>query len=342
MMACMKLLVLGGTWFVGRAIVEAAIDRKWDVTTFNRGQSGGGHRGAVTVNGDRNCAADIQRLSEHGPWDVVLDTSGYVPQNVLSVASGLSSHVDQYVFMSTVSVYKGWPVESLSEESDLLFCPPNADSSYGENIEDGPTRYGYQKSGCERAVTSVFGEKRSLLLRPGVLLGPREYVGRLPWWLARVAKGGPTLAPGFAGRPIQPVDVRDLAEFTANAIEDRQHGAFNITADGSETFGDLLDACIAATGSDAELVWMPDDHLLDAGVRQWSEMPLWRTARGTWAVDAAKARHAGLRSRSLADTVATTWEWMNTSPEVAENERSTEIGIDFSKEQAILGRFGCT
>ncbi|ADD45864.1 NAD-dependent epimerase/dehydratase family protein [Stackebrandtia nassauensis] len=334
----MKLLVLGGTWFVGRAIVEEALDRAWNVTTFNRGQSGRGVVGAVNVHGDRTCVGDIQGLAEYGPWDALVDTSGYVPRNVLNVASSLLSQVNRYVFMSTVSVYKGWPAEALSEQSDLLHCPPDADSSYGEDVEDGPTRYGYQKSGCESAVTEVFGESRSLLLRPGVVLGPREYVGRLPWWLRRIAKGGPTLAPGSAERRIQPVDVRDLAEFTVQAIEDRQHGAFNIAANGSETFGGLLNACIATTHSSAELIWMSDDRLLAAGVRQWSEMPLWRTAPGTWAVAAAKAQRAGLRSRPLVETVGATWEWMNTSPEIAANERSIEIGIDFSKEQAILGR----
>jgi 2'-hydroxyisoflavone reductase len=122
--------------------------------------------------------------------------------------------------MSTVSVYRDWPVESLSEASEVLYCPPDAGPDYGQDVEDGPTKYGYQKSGCELAVTRTFGVGRSAVLRPGVVLGPREYVGRLPWWLRRVAAVGRVLAPGSPDRSIQPVDVRDLAAFTlASAIQ---------------------------------------------------------------------------------------------------------------------------
>ena len=186
----MRLLVLGGTRFVGHAIAAAALRDGWEVTTPNRGLSGADLAGVNATRGDRTLAADLAWLAAAGPWDAVADTSGYVPREVLAACECLEPVAARYVFMSTVSVYRGWPVEPLSEASEVLYCPPDAGPGYGEDVEDGPTRYGYQKSGCELAVTSTFGPDRSVLLRPGVVLGPREYVGRLPWWLSRVAAGG--------------------------------------------------------------------------------------------------------------------------------------------------------
>ena len=274
---------------------------------------------------------------EAGPWDAVVDTSGYVPGEVLAVCERLEPAVGRYVFLSTVSVYRGWPAEPLSEESEVLYCPPDAGPGYGEDAEDGPTRYGYQKSGSELAVAQTFGAARSTSLRPGVALGPREYVGRLPWWLKRVAAGGQVLAPGLPERSIQPVDVRDLAAFALAAAERNIPGAYNVTAPiGRETFGDMLDACAEVTGSDAEFVWVPDERLLAEGVRQWSEMPLWRTFPGVWQVDPAAALAAGLTCRQLADTVADTWAWLRDINEDLDDERASEIGISREREQRIL------
>ena len=173
----MRLLILGGTRFVGRTVVTAAISQGWEVTTFNRGMSDADVAGVACIRGDRTLTADLAALASAGPWDAVIDTSGYVPREVLDSSERLEPVAERYVFMSTVSVYRGWPVEPLSEASEVLYCPPDAGPDYGEDMEDGPTRYGYQKSGCELAVTSTFGPERSVLLRPGVVLGPREYVG---------------------------------------------------------------------------------------------------------------------------------------------------------------------
>ena len=189
--------MLGGTRFVRRAIARAGLDLGWEVTTFNRGLSGADLPGAIVRRGDRTRVDDLARLSAAGPWDAVVDTSGYVPRETLTVARRLEPVAERYIFMSTVSVYCSWPTEPLSEESEVLYCPPNAGPDYGEDIEDGPTKYGYQNSGCELAATETFGAGRSVILRPGVVLGPRECVGRLPWWLRRVAAGGRVLAPGM-------------------------------------------------------------------------------------------------------------------------------------------------
>ncbi len=160
----------------------------------------------------------------------MVDTSGYVPANTLAVARALAPVSGYYVFVSSVSVYQDWPAKPLSEHSDVLYCPPDASPDYGTDIEDGPTQYGYQKAGSEAAAVAAFGVDRTTILRPGVVLGPREYVGRLPWWLRRVAAGGEVLAPGSPDRTIQPVDVRDLAAFTLHAITEHLSGPFNVCA----------------------------------------------------------------------------------------------------------------
>jgi 2'-hydroxyisoflavone reductase len=333
----MRLLVLGGTRFVGHALVSAARDMEWDVTTFNRGMSGADVQGAVVIHGDRTRKDDVARLAEAGPWDAVVDTSGYVPRETLALAERLEPLTRQYLFMSTVSVYRGWPAEPLSERSEVLHCPPDVGPDYGEDVEDGPTRYGYQKSGCELAVMETFGARRSTILRPGVVVGPREYVGRLPWWLRRVADGGKVLAPGSPSRSIQPVDVRDLAAFSVSALESATSGVYNVAAPiGRETFGGMLRACAEATESAAEFVWVSDDQLLAQGVRQWSEIPLWRTFPGVWSVATDAAQNAGLSCRSLAVTVADTWSWMLSANTVFDDERAFELGLSREREQQIL------
>jgi 2'-hydroxyisoflavone reductase len=333
----MRLLVLGGTRFVGRAAVTAALGDGWEIATFNRGRSGPDVPGVHALRGDRTVAADLATLAAAGPWDAVVDTSGFVPCDVLAVCKHLEPVAGHYVFMSTVSVYRDWPAEPLTEASEVLYGPPDAGPEYGEDTEDGPTRYGYQKSGCELAVTTTFGAARSTLLRPGVVLGPREYVGRLPWWLNRVAAGGRVLAPGSPDRSIQPVDVRDLAEFATRSAAHGIGGAFNVTAPiGRETFGGMLRACAEVTGSNASFAWVPDDELLARGVRQWSEIPLWRTFPGVWRVDSAAAHAQGLSCRPLAATVADTWSWMQESRAPGDDERAREIGISREREQAIL------
>jgi 2'-hydroxyisoflavone reductase len=335
----MRLLVLGGTRFVGYAVASAAVRRGWDVATFNRGMSGPDVAGVRALRGDRANAADLARAAEAGPWDAVVDTSGYVPREVLATCQRLEPVTRNYVFMSTVSVYRGWPAEPLTEASEVLYCPPDAGPEYGEDTEDGPTAYGYQKSGCELAVTTTFGADRSTVLRPGVVLGPREYVGRLPWWLNRVAAGGRVLAPGSPDRSIQPVDVRDVAEFTISAAGKKISGAYNIAAPvGRETFGSMLGACARVTGSGAEFVWVADEQLLAQGVRQWSEIPLWRTFPGVWRVDSVAAQAKGLSCRPLAATVEDTWLWMQETSAPVNDQRADEIGISREREQRILER----
>lgn len=241
-----RLLVLGGTGFLGHAVVRAALaDRKsdlplWSVTTFNRGMSGPDAAGTTAMRGDRYEPDSLQSLARSGPWDAVVDCSGYIPRNVLSVANALDSRTARYVFISSVSAYAGWPKEPLTEQSAVLQAQADAGPEFGTDTEDGPTKYGYQKAGCEAAVQAIFG-LRAAILRPGVILGPREYVGRLIWWLNRFAAGGLIIGPGTPHRAIQPIDVRDVARFIITCARDDLGGPYNVTAPiGSATFGSFL------------------------------------------------------------------------------------------------------
>ncbi|MFD9950233.1 NAD-dependent epimerase/dehydratase family protein [Nonomuraea sp. NPDC059023] len=327
----MRLLILGGTWFLGRALAELAIERGHIVTTFTRGRSGKDVRGTTPIRGDRTNSTDLAHLATSGPWDAVVDTSGMTPAMVETAAACLAGAANFYVFTSTVNVYRGWPTTPLDDASPLRTYTPEPPSG-----ESGLDKYGREKVGCEQAVTSAFPD-RAALLRPGVIIGPYEYVGRVPWWLRRLARGGRVLAPGTAAWPIQPIDVRDVAAFALDTAERQRAGSYNLAAPiESATFGELLDACQQATGSDARLEWVDHDFLIRHGVREWVELPLWRPYAGTWRLDAAHARTAGLECRPLATSVADTWKWLSDAGQLLDHERAAELGIAPEREAELL------
>ncbi|MBQ0887779.1 NAD-dependent epimerase/dehydratase family protein [Streptomyces sp. RM72] len=334
----MRILVMGGTWFLGKAIAETALAKGWGVTTFNRGQSGVDVPGVKAVHGDRTVQEDLRKLAQRGPWDAVVDTSSseLPPREVRLATTTLAGHARRWVHLSTVSVYEGWPHEPLTEDSPLLRCPADADGSFGYTGEDGsPTKYGFQKAGGERAVAEAFGDE-AVFLRPGVILGPGEYVGRLPWWLERAQRGGRMLAPAPAEQRIQPVDVRDVAAFAVRLVAGTERGAFNVTHPDGISFEDFLTECLRVTRGDGTPVWVDPAVLAEHGVKQWTEVPLWRTHAGVWAVDSRRAVEAGLRCRPIADTVRDTWEWWAGDGRPVEHPRRAEHGIAAEKEARIL------
>jgi 2'-hydroxyisoflavone reductase len=326
----MRLLVLGGSVFLGRAAVEAALAAGHEVTTFNRGVSGSDHPRAAAIRGDRTDPDDLRRLAEVEPWDAVIDTSPQVPRDVLASAEALSG-VRRYVLVTSVSVYPGWPAERVGSSSATFAGAPDA------GPDDG--HYGELKAGCERAATQVLGE-RAVIVRPGVILGPHENVGRLPWWLRRMARGGEVLVPGAATAPFQAVDVRDLADLlvAAAARPDPPPGPLVAPGPvGRDTYGDWLELCHAAAGPEARLVWVDDDFLSEHGVEPWGELPLWLPPGPDTAhafdVDGSSATDWGLSYRPLADTVTDTWAWLHEEPGYAVPERT---GLDPVKEQVVL------
>ncbi|WP_204289612.1 NAD-dependent epimerase/dehydratase family protein [Microbispora amethystogenes] len=332
----MRVLVLGGTRFVGRVFVEEALAQGHQVTTFNRGQTGQDVPGAEVVRGDRENGSDLLALVQGREWDWVVDTSGYVPQVVGNAARLLSDRAGAYVFLSTISVYPGWPAEPVDEDSAVYDCPPDAAGTAEDEANWSAAQYGAYKAGCERAVQEAF-EGRVTVLRPGVILGPQENVGRLTWWLRRIAQGGRVLAPGQPAKQIQPVDIRDLTAFTLSCLQRGTTGAFNVTAPrGHATFGEMLEACRTVTGSQAEFAWVDDAFLVEHDVRQWTEIPLWRTPLGTWEVGAAAAAAAGLTCRPIAATVRDTHLWLTETNGPLSYGRQAHHGLSRQREHELL------
>jgi nucleoside-diphosphate-sugar epimerase len=334
----MRVLVLGGSWFVGRVIVDEAVRRGHDVTVFNRGRSASPFPAPVThLRGDRESTEDVRALARRGSWDVLVDVAGSVPAVVRRSCVALRDAVDRCVIVSTISAYREWPHAPVDERSPLWDGDPDLEP--GTRRWD-PDAYGPLKVGCEIACRQEFGDERLLVLRPHVVLGPYEYVGRLPWWLSRMRRGGRVLAPA-PDRGIQPVDARDLAEFLLDQAELDRAGVFNVAPrPGASTFADLLHACVAATAGEASqpasLVWADEDWLVEQDVTQWTELPLWRNAAAPWSMDTELAHAAGLRCRPLGDTVADTWAWLRSGGRAVDHERFAEHGIEPEREAALI------
>jgi 2'-hydroxyisoflavone reductase len=331
----MRLLIIGGTWFLGRTLASDALSRGWQVTAFTRGRSGEPAAGVDHIRGDRFVAEDLARLASHGPWDATVDTSAYEPGDVTRVLVALADRAGRYVLVSTVSAYRRWPASAVNEDSELW--PSRLDVTEVDHdvvTMPVPIQYGTLKAGCELAASTA--PSGYLIVRPGVILGPGEYVGRMMTLLGRAARGGRWLLPSPSEQPIQPVDVRDAARFMLDRIEASDGGAYNLTAPQDfATYGDLISACIAETGGRARAEWVDPDWLSAHGVGQWTEIPLWRTAAGTWAVDSRRAQRAGFTCRPLGQTVADTLADYRAQPPVP-HPRQAEHGITPEKEAELL------
>ncbi|MBJ3811313.1 NAD-dependent epimerase/dehydratase family protein [Streptomyces flavofungini] len=330
----MRLLMLGGTEFVGRAITEDALARGWDVTVFHRGRHAA-PGGARAVHGDRTTAAGLAALAAtDGTWDAVVDTWSGAPRVVRDAARLLAGRAERYAYVSSASVYR-YPGEAGSDESyPVVDGDPDADA----------VAYPEDKLGGELAVDRAFGAERALHVRAGLILGPYENIGRLPWWLNRVARGGSVLAPGPRDASIQYVDVRDLAAWTLAAVAAGRSGPYNIVCpQGHATMGELLDTCVAVAGAPgAGLVWTPPEAVLAAGIEPWQELPVWLPPGELYDTmhdtSAEKALRAGLRCRSAFDTVADTWGWLQGLGGVAPQRSDRPVvGLGAAKEAAALG-----
>jgi 2'-hydroxyisoflavone reductase len=280
-----RLLVLGGTKFLGRAIVEAALGRGHELTLFNRGETNPELFPDVEkLRGDRT--ADLSAL-EGRSWDAVIDVAGYVPKIVRRSAELLRDS-GRYVFVSSISVYANFD-EPWDESGPLAEL---GDAPVDELAEDY-SNYGPLKALCEAEVEDVFGG-RALIVRPGLIVGPNDPTGRFTYWPHRLARGGEILAPAPPERLAQFIDVRDLAEWTVGAIERELSGVFNATSEGIP-WGELLEG--------ANVTWVPDEFLQEHEVGEWMELPLWIAGTGL-RVDVGRIVSEGLRTRPLAETLA--------------------------------------
>ena len=343
----MRVLVLGGGTFVGRALVEAALAAGHQVTTLTRSTSPpGAEIGAIeALFGDRRTPAGLSvidrcretvgresvgRESVGRDWDVVFDTWSGAPRVVQQSVTLLRRRVPFYSYVSSMSVYAE-PMPAGSNESHR---PVEAESSADA------TNYPADKRGGELAVLEGYGEDHCLLARAGLILGPYEGPGRLPWWLNRLARGGEVLAPGPANLPLQYVDARDLATWMVHCAEHQIAGAFNaVSESGHTTMRELLDTCHVVVDSTARLVWVDPDFVVAHGIEPWIELPIWLPPgpdHDAQSADTRRAAAAGMICRPLRDTVRDTWQWLSDGGAPRPVPGRMTVGLAPEKEQAAL------
>ena len=358
----MRILVLGGTGYVGRVTAMEAIGRGHDVTTLNRG-SRTAPEGSVAVIGDRLAAggSGYAGLDGHGFFDAVVDTWSGDKAAVAGAVAALSGRFGHYAFVSTVSVHD--PPEAGAGAGEKLF---NEDTPLCDVNRPGSSASAYQfnkrrgEIEASRAAAVRGGVSTPVLIvRPGIILGPHERLAnngaRLPWWLQRLHRGGPTLAPCPRDLALQFIDARDLAAFVVDAAERRLGGTYILngeaTGDAATTIAGFLAYANEVAGGRAELRWTEAKTILDAGIEPWVELPLWTPEAGAKPVaggcakrradiynwDVAKARREGLRTRPVLETIRDTWEWMVRENLVGENPVvAPAIGLDPEKEARAL------
>ena len=299
----MRILVLGGTRFLGRHFVEVARARGHELTLFNRGRTNAElHAGVERIMGDRD--GGLGALAGR-TWDAVVDPAGFFPRLVGASARTLAGCAGQYLFVSSISVYAEPIARGCDESAPVArIADPSVELITGET-------YGALKALCEEVVREAFGA-RALIVRPGLIVGPHDTTDRFPYWPRRMARGGEVLAPGEPSAPTQLIDVRDLAEFMLGLIERGKAGTFNATGPSEPlTLGRCLERIAAAVGAKPRFTWVSEEFLRAQGVEPWLQMPLWLYAadHGIDTASIARARSAGLHFRPLEDTARDTLAW---------------------------------
>jgi 2'-hydroxyisoflavone reductase len=320
-----KILLLGGTVFLGRAIVDAALAQGHDITLFNRGKSNPElYPDLEQIHGDRDGGLGVLAGRQ---WDAVIDTCGYIPRLVRDAAAFLADKVDHYTFVSTISVYSDNNIINMDESGPL------------GTLEDETTEqvtgdtYGPLKVLCEHAAAEGMSG-RAAHIRAGLIVGPYDRSDRFTYWPVRVARGGDILAPGHPDDPTQFIDVRDLGSWIVKVAAQKLTGPFNATGpDYRLTMGQLLNACHQEIGSEATFTWVDDAFLEQSGVGAFVEMPMWIPQEGNAGfstINCQRAISTGLTFRPLAETIRDTLAWANTRvdygwPRTLKPEREVEL-----------------
>jgi 2'-hydroxyisoflavone reductase len=321
----MKILIIGGTRFLGRHLVTSARARGHELTLFNRGISNPGlFRRVKSIRGDRE--SDLNQLS--GQWDAVIDTCGYLPRIVRLSAEALKDKVEKYVFISSISVYADFSKPGLNESAAVgQLADPTTEEVTGET-------YGPLKALCEKAMEDVYGLD-SLIIRPGLIVGPHDGTDRFTYWPVRIAKGGNVLTPDRPDAMTQFIDARDLADFILRLMEQDVSGMFNVTGN-PVTLNTLFETCKRVSKSDAKFTWAPPEFLAKHNVKAWSDMPAWLPDTGEDAgsahVDISKALNAGLKFTELSETVADTLKWEFERPD----DHAWKAGLTTEREKELL------
>lgn len=335
----MKLLVLGGTEFLGRHLVESALVAGHEVTLFNRGRRNSSlFPNVERITGDRR--GDLAALAGRR-WDVAIDSSGYLPSQVRRMAERLREAVDHYTFISTISVYAEFfpdgtdetaPVAQVSEPEILTaesFNPPERSlpgGGYGQS-------YGGLKALCEHEAELTM-PGRTLVVRPGLIVGPHDYSGRYSYWVDRLARGGQVLAPGTPENPVRVIDVRDLAEWIMRVVRSRGTGVFNATGRNGMTMQEMIEQTALATDSRSTVTWLPEETLLATGIDLFNSFPIWvpKEHNGVFGVLNNRAIAAGLTFRPLMQTAKAVSEWQR-----LDHSAVISPGLDTLHEAEVLG-----
>ena len=327
----LKILILGGTAFLGPAIVNYALARGHEITLFNRGRTNPHlFPDLEKIVGDRKESHDALKGRK---WDVVIDTSGYFPRVVRQAAAALEGNIGQYIFISTISVYADFSQRGLHEKSPV------------GTIEDETTEeitnetYGPLKALCEQAAEKAM-PGRACNIRPGLIVGPMDRSDRFTYWPVRIAKGGEVLVPGTPDVVTQVIDVRDLAEYIVGCAEKQINGVFNATSPAEElTMGEIFNACKDVSGSDATFTWADGTWLEEQEIHAWSDMPVWVPLEGAEAghpyIDVRRSLNTGMVFRPIKETVRDTLDWWAT---VSQERKDSPMrsGLTAEREAEIL------
>lgn len=325
----MNILIIGGTRFLGRALVNAALARGHRLTLFNRGQSNPDLFPEVErLTGDRT--KDLSALAGRR-WDAVIDTCGYEPGVVRKSAALLADAVARYVFISSISVYADVSKPGVEEQALVEQLPEGADETFAME------KYGALKALCEQVVEQIL-PGRALNIRPGLIVGEYDPTDRFTYWPWRVSRGGDVLAPGRPEHTTQFIDVRDLAEWTVRMIEDERTGVYNATGlREPATMDQVMKTSQLVSGSDARIHWVNESFLLENKVEPWSDLPLYLPESdpayaGADQVSIQKALEAGLTFRSLEETIRSTLAWANSRPA----DHAWRAGLNAEREAELL------
>ncbi|MCP4703940.1 MAG: SDR family oxidoreductase [candidate division Zixibacteria bacterium] len=326
----MKILIIGGTRFLGRYLVESVINRSHDVTLFNRGKSNPDLFPDINqILGDRD--GELDKLGSQN-WDAVIDTCGYYPRIVSSSAEYLTDKVKHYTFISSISVYADLSKPGVNEKSPVGTIEDETIEEITENS------YGPLKALCEQAVEKSFPDS-TLVVRPGLIVGPNDMSDRFTYWIHRIAKGGKVLVPEPKDYNVQYIDVRDLADWIIEMVENGDTGTFNgIGPNKKLTMSDFLNICRAELNVETEFVWVNQKFLEENKVEGWSELPIWVPEKkylGLMQTNCEKAFKNGLKFRPLEITIKDTLRYCKTRP----NDYKWLAGIDSKREIELLGKW---
>jgi 2'-hydroxyisoflavone reductase len=337
----MRILILGGTGFIGPHEVRYALARGHTVTIFNRGKQQITWPGPVEeLLGDRN-TGDLKSL-EGREWDVCIDNPTTLPKWVRDAGHVLAGKVKQYIFISTISVYAANDTPNADETAALV--PYTGQDPYAESVDTmrkTPQLYGSLKALSEQQAETLFPEM-STVIRPGLIVGPGDETDRFTYWPARIDRGGEVLAPGDGADPVQYIDARDLAEWTIRAAEQHTTGVFNATGPARrETMREMVDGIHSALGAEARFTWVSDKFLDDNNVSAWQDMPVWVPGHGDTAGFAQRsierAHAAGLTYRPLGVTARETLAWFKTQP--ADRQAKLRAGLAPDREATLLAKW---